>query len=194
MTEKEFSNLEDQIRSCTLCQNLPLGPRPIFQVSTQAKILIVGQAPGRITHEKGIPFDDPSGNRLRTWLGVDREVFYDASRIAILPMGFCFPGGGKGGDLPPRKECAPTWRQKIIDRLNSVELTLIIGRYAIDWHLPELEKCTVTEAAMQWREHWPSHLVLPHPSPRNNRWLAKNEWFENDVLPALRTRVDYLLN
>jgi uracil-DNA glycosylase len=182
-------NLASNIQACTLCEGLPLGPRPIVQFSANAKLLIVGQAPGRITHAKGIPFDDPSGDRLRAWLGVDRDAFYDKQKIAIVPMGFCFPGTTKGGDLPPRSECAPAWRDQVLKTLNSVELTLIIGRYAIDWHLPKFGKSTVTEAVQSWKEVWPGQLILPHPSPRNNRWLKQNPWFELDVIPALQTRV-----
>jgi uracil-DNA glycosylase len=182
-------NLASNIQACTLCEGLPLGPRPIVQFSANAKLLIVGQAPGRITHAKGIPFDDPSGDRLRAWLGVNRDAFYDKQKIAIVPMGFCFPGTTKGGDLPPRSECAPAWRDQVLKTLNSVELTLIIGRYAIDWHLPKFGKSTVTEAVQSWKEVWPGQLILPHPSPRNNRWLKQNPWFELDVIPALQTRV-----
>jgi uracil-DNA glycosylase len=181
--------LLDDVRACDICKDLPLGPRPILQISATAKLLIVGQAPGRITHNKGIPFDDPSGNRLRDWLGVSRETFYDAAKVAILPMGFCFPGTGKGGDLPPRAECAPAWRDRILDTLDAVELTLVIGRYAIDWHLPDYAGHTVTRAVQAWGEVWPKKMILPHPSPRNNRWLTSNPWFETDVIPALQDRV-----
>ena len=162
-------------RACTICKDLPLEPRPILQVSSSAKLLIVGQAPGRITHQRGIPFDDPSGNRLTDWLGVDKEMFYDASKIAILPMGFCFPGTGKGGDFPPRVECAPAWRDSILEQLESDELTLIIGRYAIDWHLPEYSGHTVTTTVQSWAKALPEKLILPHSSPRNNRWLKSNQ-------------------
>ena len=188
-----ISDLLDSVRSCAICADLPLGPRPILQVDPAARLLIVGQAPGRITHGKGIPFDDPSGDRLRAWLGVGRETFYDASKVAILPMGFCFPGSGKSGDLPPRSECAAAWRQRLLDALSSVELTLIIGRYAIDWHLPAYAGRSVTEAVRSWAQVWPSHVMLPHPSPRNNRWLKSNPWFEDDVLPILRNRVRELV-
>lgn len=185
--------LLQDLRGCTICKDLPLGPRPIFQFAPNAKLLIVGQAPGRITHHKGIPFDDPSGNRLREWLGIDRQAFYDASKIAILPMGFCFPGTGKGGDLPPRAECAPAWRAGILDKLKAVELTLIIGRYAIDWHLPDYAGQTITRAVQSWTDLWPGKLILPHPSPRNNRWLKQNLWFEDEVIPALQRRVKEIL-
>lgn len=185
--------LLEEVRACTICKDLPLGPRPIVQISASAKILIVGQAPGRITHHKGIPFDDPSGNRLRSWLGVDRDTFYDASKIAILPMGFCFPGTGKSGDLPPRPQCAPAWRNRILTTLPAVELTLVIGRYAIDWHVPEYSRSTVTAAVKSWSELWPGKLILPHPSPRNFRWLKSNPWFEDDIVPAVQERVKQLI-
>ncbi|MGZ0188839.1 MAG: uracil-DNA glycosylase family protein, partial [Alphaproteobacteria bacterium] len=145
-SETDFTATLAKVRGCTLCDGLPLGPKPILQVDRRARILIAGQAPGRITHNKGIPFDDPSGDRLRDWLGVDRETFYGDPRIAIIPMGFCFPGTGKGGDLPPRPECAPAWRDRLLGALDSLELTLIIGRYALDWHQPTLSKATVTDA------------------------------------------------
>lgn len=184
-----MTDLIKEIRACRICKGLPLGPRPIVQFSSNAKLLIVGQAPGSITHEKGIPFDDPSGARLRHWLGIDRDVFYDDQRVAIVPMGFCFPGNGKGGDLPPRPECASEWRTRILERLVAVELTVIIGRYAIDWHLPAFASRTVTEAVRSWQMTWPDKLVLPHPSPRNNRWLKQNPWFEKDVIPILQKKV-----
>ena len=190
---QQLAQLSDQIKQCTACTDLPLGPRPIFQVGKSAKILIAGQAPGRITHQKGMPFDDPSGERLRVWLGVYRDQFYDPNQLAIVPMGFCFPGTGKGGDLPPRPECAPLWRAQLLALLPSVELTVIIGRYAIDWHLPQYAKATVTQAVGDWSEVWPHRLVMPHPSPRNNRWLKQNPWFERDVIPRLQQRVRSLL-
>ena len=194
MASKSIENsLLESVRSCNICKDLPLGPRPIFQAAPSAKLLIVGQAPGRITHNKGIPFDDPSGNRLRDWLGVDRQTFYDASKIAILPMGLCFPGTGKGGDLPPRAECAPAWRADILETLQAVELTLIIGRYAIDWHMPDYAGQTVTRAVQAWKDAWPDRLILPHPSPRNNRWLKSNPWFEDQVVPALQSRIAQIL-
>lgn len=181
------------IRACNLCDGLPMGPNPIVQFNQSSRLLIVGQAPGRITHAKGVPFDDPSGDRLRTWLGVDRSTFYDASKIAIVPMGFCFPGSGSGGDIAPRAECAPAWRSQIMAHLSSVELTLVIGRYAIDWHLPAYSKLSVTKAVQDWSSVWPSQMILPHPSPRNNRWLKQNPWFEEQVLPALQARVKDVL-
>ncbi|GLO69100.1 uracil-DNA glycosylase [Phaeobacter inhibens] len=187
------ASLLAEIRTCDRCAGLPLGPRPIVQFSSKSKLLIVGQAPGRITHHKGIPFDDPSGDRLRQWLGVDRDTFYNASKIGIVPMGFCFPGTGKSGDLAPRAECAPAWRKRIIETLEAVELTLVIGRYAIDWHLPQYAGSTVTDAVKSWTDVWPQKLALPHPSPRNNRWLKVNSWFEHDLIPKLQSRVIQLL-
>lgn len=191
--QKDIDLLLNDVRSCEVCKGLPLGPRPILQMSASSKILIVGQAPGRITHNKGVPFDDPSGNRLRDWLGISRETFYDASKMAIVPMGFCFPGTGKGGDLPPRTECAQTWREKLLGELKQVELTLVIGQYALDWHINDGQKMTVTKRVSMWQDYMPVKLPLPHPSPRNNRWLKTNPWFETDVLPALKTRVSELL-
>ncbi|MEP3863964.1 MAG: uracil-DNA glycosylase family protein [Paracoccaceae bacterium] len=188
------SSLLKDIQSCTICTDLPLGPRPIVQFSSTAKLLIVGQAPGRITHNKGIPFDDPSGDRLRSWLGITRDTFYDSQKIAIVPMGFCFPGTGTGGDLPPRTECAKTWRNKVLSEVQGVELTLIIGRYAIDWHMPDFSKRTVTDAVKAWGDVWPQKLILPHPSPRNNRWLKQNPWFETEIIPKLQSRVQSLLD
>jgi uracil-DNA glycosylase len=188
-----IETLLTEIRACTLCAaHLPAGPRPVVQAHPKARILIAGQAPGRKVHESGIPFDDPSGDRLRQWLGIDRETFYDAEKIAILPMGFCFPGTGKSGDLPPRPECAPAWRAPLLAHLPNVELTLILGRYAQLYHL-DAGKQSVTAMVQAWRDVWPEKLPLPHPSPRNQLWLRKNPWFEDEVLPALRERVRVLL-
>ncbi|EON92896.1 Uracil DNA glycosylase [Marinobacter lipolyticus SM19] len=153
---------------------------------------MVGQAPGRRVHETGLPFNDPSGDRLRNWMGISRDVFYDESKLAILPMGFCYPGTGKSGDLPPRPECAPTWREALLARLNHIELTLVIGQYAHAWHLSDPKK-SVTDNVKEWRKDWPSVLPLPHPSPRNNMWLRRNPWFEQDVIPQLQKRVQQIL-
>ncbi|RME64598.1 MAG: uracil-DNA glycosylase family protein [Alphaproteobacteria bacterium] len=179
------------VRACTLCDGLPLGPKPLLQWHPRARILIAGQAPGKRAHEKGVPFDDPSGDRLRAWMGIGRDVFYDASRIAILPMGFCFPGKGAGGDLPPRAECAPAWRQRLLDHLSDLALILVIGQYALRWHVGG--DASLTDTVRQWRRHWPRLLPLPHPSPRNGPWLKKNPWFAADVLPALQARVRDIL-
>lgn len=194
MTVSSLSSLVKDIRSCNICDNfLPAGPRPIVQVNQTAKILIVGQAPGSKVHATGIPFDDPSGDRLRDWMGIDKSTFYDASKIAIVPMGFCYPGTGKSGDLAPRRECADNWRVPLLKMLSSIELTLIIGQYAIEWHLNDTKKKTLTETVKSWQTYWPQNVVLPHPSPRNNIWLKKNEWFTADVLPKLKSRVQQLL-
>jgi len=190
MTVTAFAKLQRDIRACTICtEHLPLGPRPVFQISRTARILIAGQAPGSKVHASGIPFDDASGERLRDWLGLDRETFYDANRVAILPMGFCYPGTGKSGDLPPRPECAAAWREKILRELTAVKLTLVIGQYAMTWHLGSRAKPTLTETVQTWREFSPQLWPLPHPSPRNNIWLKKNPWFARDVLPELRKQV-----
>jgi uracil-DNA glycosylase len=180
-----------EIRACRLCEAyLPLGPRPVLQASPRARLLIVSQAPGRKVHETGIPFNDASGDRLREWLGVDRATFYDAAKIAIVPMGFCFPGTGKGGDLPPRPECAPTWHPRLLPRLTQVRLTLAIGQYAQAGLLGERRGRTLTDTVLAWREHLPRGVLpLPHPSPRNRLWLARNPWFETELLPELRRRV-----
>ena len=182
-----------EVRACTLCAPyLPLGCRPVLQAAASSRILIAGQAPGRKVHESGIPFDDASGDRLRDWMGISRETFYDASKIAILPMGFCYPGTGRSGDLPPRPECAPTWRAPLLSQLQQIELTLVIGQYAMAYHLPQARE-PLTEVVRRWREHWPAALPLPHPSPRNNIWLKRNPWFAEDVLPALRARIAAIL-
>lgn len=187
-----------EVRACTLCAaQLPLGPRPIVQLQRSARLLIAGQAPGRKVHETGVPFNDASGERLRAWLGISREQFYDARRIALLPMGFCFPGSGPSGDLPPRPECAPAWRAALLAELPRLELTLAIGRHAQTYHLP-LGGASLTAAVRAGLEQWPgaappSVLALPHPSPRNQRWLRQNPWFEQALLPPLRVRVAALL-
>ncbi|GAB0108767.1 uracil-DNA glycosylase family protein [Pseudoalteromonas distincta] len=187
--------LIEQVSKCVICEpHLPLGARPVIQFNPNARILIAGQAPGIKVHETGVPFNDASGNRLREWLGLTRDEFYDANNIAILPMGFCYPGRGKSGDLPPRKECAPAWREQLLAALPNIELTIVLGKYAQAYHLPETKKMPLTELVKSWREYWPNYLVLPHPSPRNNIWLKKNPWFEQDVLPELSERIAAILN
>lgn len=185
--------LLDKARACSLCSGLPLGPKPLLQASAKARILIASQAPGSKTHAKGRPFDDASGTRLRQWLGVTEEQFYDPEIFAILPMGFCFPGTGKGGDLPPRPECAPVWREPLLQAMPQIELTLILGQYALDWHLGDRKSRTLTDTVKRWREFWPNLLPLPHPSPRNIRWFMTNPWFEAEVIPVLQERVRGLL-
>ena len=178
-----------EVRACTLCSHhLPLGPRPVLQLHPDARILVASQAPGRKVHESGVPFSDVSGDRLREWLGMTPEVFYDPERVAILPMGLCFPGTGSSGDLPPRPECAGAWRSKLMQQLRNLKLTLVIGKYAMDYHLPGAG-ASVTDIVSKWRDHWPHVVPLPHPSPRNNPWLRRNPWFEENLLPRLRRRV-----
>lgn len=193
MTPPSLSALLRDVRACTVCEaHLVDGVRPIVQIAAGARILIAGQAPGRRVHESGVPFDDPSGDRLREWMGVSREVFYDAAQVAILPMGFCYPGTGKSGDLAPRPECAETWRDALMEQLDSVKLTLVIGQYAMGWHLGG-PKAPLTQTVRAWKDHRPATLPLPHPSPRNNIWLKKNPWFTSEVLPYLRRRVRAVL-
>jgi uracil-DNA glycosylase len=183
-----------EVRACTLCAaQLPLGPRPVLQLDPRATLLIAGQAPGRKVHECGVPFQDASGERLRDWLGIGPDVFYDPQRVALLPMGFCYPGTGRSGDLPPRPECAAAWRGRLLARLPALRLTLVIGQYAQAWHLGNRSGATLTETVRGWREHSPRILPLPHPSPRNNLWLKKNPWFERELLPELRRRVRRLV-
>ena len=192
--QQSLPELLAEIRRCTLCApDLLLGPRPVVQACASARILIAAQAPGRRVHATGIPFNDPSGDRLRDWLGLSREEFYDSKRIAIIPMGFCYPGTGKAGDMPPRPECAPAWRERLLAQLPALELTLVIGQYAMAWHLPG-KKRSVTEHVQAWREHWPAMLPLPHPSPRNTLWLRRNPWFEAELVPALRPLVRGILD
>lgn len=188
-----LESLLTKVRACTLCaEHLPLGPRPVVQAHPSARILIVGQAPGRKVHETGLPFNDASGDRLRGWLGMSREVFYDPVQVAILPMGFCFPGTGKSGDLPPRPECAPAWREELLSHLKNLQLTLVIGKYALAYHLPN-GAASVTDAVQAWQQFWPHIVPMPHPSPRNNAWLKRNAWFEQELVPALRRRVVQVL-
>lgn len=181
--------LLDDVRTCTLCaEHLPLGPRPVLQFHPGARILLAAQAPGRKVHQTGLPFNDASGDRLRGWLGLTREAFYDPELLAILPMGFCYPGKRRSGDLPPRPECAPRWRAPLLDRLGDLRLTLIVGQYALAYHLPE-ERSGVTHAVLAWQKYWPERVPLPHPSPRNNGWFSANPWFERELIPRLRRRV-----
>lgn len=201
----ELARLAGEVRACRICAERPQGkalphePRPVVWPSATAKILIAGQAPGTKVHASGIPFDDRSGDRLRDWLGMSREEFYDRDKLAILPMGFCFPGqDAKGGDLPPRRECAPAWRTKFLAAMPQVELLLAIGLYAQGWHLGDLQSSSLTETVADWRRvHGktanPHVLPMPHPSWRNTGWLKKNPWFEAELLPFLRAEVDRLL-
>lgn len=184
-----FALLLADVRSCTLCaEHLPLGPRPVVQLHPQARILLAAQAPGRKVHETGLPFNDASGDRLRGWLGLSRESFYNPQLLAILPMGFCYPGKGKSGDLPPRPECAPRWRSALLERLTNIRLTLVVGQYALAYHLPD-ERQGVTQAVLNWEKYWPTVVPLPHPSPTNNGWFSANRWFELELVPRLRERI-----
>ena len=191
-----MTSIINEARACTICaKHLPLGPRPVFQISPTAKILIAAQAPGIRVHESGRPFTDPSGDRLREWMGIDESIFYDETRIAIVPMGFCYPGTGKSGDLPPRKECAPAWRAPLLATAPDIKLTLVIGQYSHAWHLKGRQKKNLTETVKGWREFADQNIIpLPHPSPRNNIWLKKNPWFAQDLLPALREIIARHLN
>lgn len=193
--DAQFEQLLAEVRGCTRCvAHLPLGPRPVVRMEPTAQLLIIGQAPGTKVHASGVPFDDPSGDRLRAWLGVDRETFYDASRIAIMPMGFCYPGTyERGGDLPPRPECAPTWHDALLAHLPGLELTLLVGAYAQARYLGERAEKTLTATVARWRDFLPAYLPTPHPSWRTRNWAKKNPWFEADLLPELRRRVAALL-
>jgi uracil-DNA glycosylase len=192
---RKLDALLTEIRACRLCEaQLPLGPRPVLRASAASQLLIVGQAPGTKVHASGIPWDDASGKRLREWLGMDAETFYDASRIAIVPMGFCYPGKAGSGDAPPRPECRATWHPRLIPMLQNVKLTLLIGQYSQAFFLGERRKPSLTETVAAWREYLPGHLPLPHPSPRNIGWFKANPWFEHDLVPALRERVHGLFS
>ena len=185
-----ISELKRNIKAFTLCEaDLPFPPKPTFSFSATSKILIVGQAPGIKVHESGIPWNDASGDRLREWLGVSQKQFYSTKNFSIVPMGFCYPGKGKSGDLPPRPECAETWMAPVLEKLPKRQLTLLIGQYAQVWFLRSLKKATLTETVKNWKTYLPEYFVLPHPSPRNNIWLKKNPWFEKKLVPELGTRV-----
>ncbi|MDA8231861.1 MAG: uracil-DNA glycosylase family protein [Magnetospirillum sp.] len=190
-----LDSLAARIRACRLCEpHLPLGPRPVFRVSATARLLIVGQAPGTRVHETGIPWNDRSGDRLRQWLDLDRDTFYDAARIAIVPTGLCYPGRAEGGgDRPPRPECAPAWFPLLRPLLPGIRLTLLVGGYAQAYHLGPRRKATVTETVRAWREYLPEFLPLPHPSWRTTAWQRRNPWFEAELLPDVRQRVRALV-
>ncbi|MCI5083568.1 MAG: uracil-DNA glycosylase family protein [Saprospiraceae bacterium] len=185
----------EEIRNCTICEeHLPLGPRPVFDIHPAARIAIISQAPGRIVHESGIAWDDQSGDRLRDWLGVDKDTFYNTPHFAIIPMGFCYPGKGKSGDLPPRKECAPQWHPTLWRMLPQIELKLVIGQYAQKRYLGKSRKRNLTETVRHYEEYLPEFLPLPHPSPINVRWRKKNEWFATDVVPKVTEIVQKIIN
>jgi uracil-DNA glycosylase len=191
MTRRKKTSLTllEEIRACRVCADgLPHEPRPVLSFGSRARVALIGQAPGAVVHKSGVPWDDASGETLREWMGIDRERFYDPDTIAIVPMGFCFPGHGKSGDLPPRPECAPLWHERILAGLE-IELTLLLGQYAQARYLGDRRAKTLTETVRQWRKYGTSVLPLPHPSPRNRPWMAKNPWFRDELIPVLRRRL-----
>ena len=195
LISQDLSRLLTEIRQCRECASaLPCPPRPVLAAAVEAKVLIIGQAPGRRVQESGIAWDDPSGNRLREWLGIDSETFYNESFIALMPMGFCYPGTGKSGDLPPRPECAPLWHDSLLALMPHIQLTLLIGTYSQRYYLGNNTKKTLTETVAAWEDYQPHYLPLPHPSPRNNIWIKKNPWFEDNILPYLKQRISELRN
>jgi uracil-DNA glycosylase len=184
-----------QVKNCNICaDHLDCGVNPILAASPRSKIVIIGQAPGRIVHNTGIPWNDKSGDNLRNWLGVDKETFYNDHIFALVPMGFCYPGTGKSGDLPPRPECAPLWHEKLLKRMKDKTLTILIGQYAQNYYLPHTRHDSLTETVRDFKAYLPEYFPLPHPSPRNNIWRAKNRWFELEVLPFLKDRVQEAMN
>jgi uracil-DNA glycosylase len=183
------------IKQCQVCaQHLPLGANPVMSASVNSKIVIIGQAPGKIVHNTSIPWNDKSGDNLRAWLGIETATFYNPELIAIIPMGFCYPGTGKSGDLPPRAECAPLWHSQLLEKMTQVKLILLIGQYAQGYYLGGKAQKTLTETVQNFQAYLPQYLPLPHPSPRNNIWQAKNAWFGSAVLPELKKRVAEVLN
>ena len=193
MSNRTFNRLLAEVRACRICAaHLPLGPKPVLRASNTARLLIIGQAPGTRVHETGIPWNDPSGERLRDWMQIDRERFYDESQIAIMPMGFCYPGKGKSGDLPPRPECAAHWHDKLLAGMPAIELSILVGKYAQDHYLGSRRQ-TLAETVSHWQDQPPEFFPLPHPSPRNLRWFRNHPWFEEEVLPAFRSRLAAIL-
>lgn len=191
LKKNETAHVMAEISRCVTCQEfLPNPPRPVLQASASANILLVGQAPGSKAHASNLPWNDASGDRLRTWLGIDRDTFYDPAYLSLVPMAFCYPGRGKSGDLPPRPECAPQWHDRLITSM-PVAVTFLIGQYAQAYYLKD--KRTLTDRVLHWQDYQPRYFVLPHPSPRNNIWLKRHPWFEREVVPAMRKRVAALL-
>jgi uracil-DNA glycosylase len=189
-----MNSLLSNIRDCSVCgEHLPLGPRPIISAHPKSRIAIIGQAPGTKVHKSGVPWDDPSGKQLRKWLDVTDEQFYDEQLFALVPMGFCYPGKGKSGDLPPRPECAPLWHMKLLNRMLHLKLTILIGQYAQHYYLREKKEKNLTETVKNFSNYLPNYFVLPHPSPRNRFWLSKNPWFEEEVIPKLQQSINTVL-
>lgn len=190
-----MNHLLSEIRSCIVCKaHLPYPPKPIIQASKNSKIVIIGQAPGQKVQNSGTPWDDASGDNLRAWLGVSKEFFYDENMFALMPMGFCFPGRGKSGDLPPRPECAPLWHHKLLTAMKSIKLTLLIGQYAQAYYLKDNAKKTLTETVFNYQSYLPTYLPLPHPSPRNNIWQTKNNWFKEKLIPQLQDNIKLIFH
>ncbi len=190
-----MKQLINEISNCNVCKKyLQHGVRPVISAHPESKIIIIGQAPGMAVHKSGIPWDDKSGENLRNWMKIDKVDFYNSKKISIVPMGFCYPGKGKSGDLPPRKECAPLWHPALLDHLQNVELILLIGKYAQDYYLNKSSHKTLTENVKNFQQYLPKYFVLPHPSPRNNIWQAKNEWFSRLVIPELQKEIKRVLN
>ncbi|WP_374973329.1 uracil-DNA glycosylase family protein [Spongiibacter marinus] len=190
---ENLQQLLNEVAACRLCESaLPLGPRPVLRVALEARILIIGQAPGLKVHNSGLPWDDPSGDRLRGWLNIDREQFYRDARLGILPMGFCYPGKGKSGDLPPRPECAPTWHERLLRQMPQIEVVLLIGQYAQKRYAGDDEKNLTERVRNQSLDG--RFISLPHPSPRNIRWFKQNPWFDEQLLPSFQRRIHPLLS
>lgn len=187
-----MEKLLEEIAACRICE-AHLDPNPVLTASPHSRIAIIGQAPGRIVHESGIPWDDRSGDTLRSWMGVDKSTFYNPDLIALIPMGFCYPGTGKSGDLPPRPECAATWHDQLWKGMENVQLTLLVGSYAIGRYLKDQKRKNLTETVRSWQEYLPEFFPLPHPSPRNNIWQKRNPWFREEVLDVLKVRVSHLI-
>lgn len=193
MTRVSLNGLLEEVRACTVCSDaLEHDPRPVVQVGSNARIVIIGQAPGRRVHESGVPWNDPSGDKLRTWLNLSNDEFYDPDIVAIVPMGFCYPGSAKSGDKPPRPECAPLWHERLLEHLPEDRLEIVIGMYAQKRYIADRAK-TLTDTVRRWEQYLPNQIVMGHPSPRNQHWLTKNPWFEEETLPAVRRRVDEVL-
>jgi uracil-DNA glycosylase len=196
--KKEIDSVDElltRIKACDVCKPfLPHGPRPVMSAGAACKIVIIGQAPGKRVHESGIPWKDASGAQLRRWLGISEDIFYSDDLIALLPMGFCYPGKGKSGDLPPREECAPLWHPEVLDKLTQKRLTLLVGQYSQRYYLGESAGRNLTETIRNHQAYLPDFLPLPHPSPRNRFWLGKNPWFEDELIPVLRNKVSDILN